>query len=450
MEKLSNIEKKAAFSLASIFGLRMMGLFMIMPVFATYSTYLEGVTPLWIGIAIGAYGLTQAVFQIPMGMLSDRFGRKPIIVAGLMLFALGSWIAAQAQTIEMVILGRAMQGMGAIASAILALAADLSRDEQRVKVMAIIGSCIGLSFALSMILGPLLAEKIGLPGLFKVTSVGALLGIALILYAVPHPYVKAPIGDTTAAVSYLLPLLRHPQLLRLNVGIFMLHLLLTALFVVLPWLLIEAGFSRESHWQLYLPTFLLSFVLMVPLMMYAMKRQAMLTVFRGSIVLLAAALVVMLMAWQQRWGLFGATILFFVGFNFLEAALPSMVTQSCPVGTKGTAMGIYSSCQFLGAFCGGLLGGAVYQYAGAPMLLQILLLLLTAWLLLSWSMQAPKRFKNYTLTSTALGVQSAQHMVDKLTQLTGVAEVVVVPAEKTAYLKVDERFNVSEARAVIG
>ena len=450
VEKLSRLEKKVALSLASVFGFRMMGLFIVLPVFATYSQHLTGVTPFWIGLAIGAYGFTQALLQIPMGILSDKYGRKPVIIAGLFVFALGSIMAAVADSIYGVVAGRVLQGMGAVSSAILAMAADLSRDEQRVKVMATIGACIGFSFALSLFLGSYLVQMIGLSGLFLMTAALAVVSLGIVAFIVPTPITKAPVGDTVAAPEKIKEMLRNPQLLRLNFGIFVLHLLLTALFVVLPLAFVDAGFAREEHWKLYFPAFVASLMFMVPMVLISVKYKAMLPLFRFAIVLLFVALMWMLYDTQNIMSLTGATIIFFTGFNYLEASLPSLISKTCPVGAKGSAMGIYSSCQFLGAFLGGVLAGSIYQYFGTQTVLQCIALLLLCWLVITQGMKSDTTLKSCTLTTRIVDERAAQQMLEQLNQLTGVAEAIVVPSEKAAYLKVNQQFDIRKAQALVG
>lgn len=447
---LSKTEKKVAFSLASVFGLRMMGLFMIMPVFALYGQHLEGFSPLWVGIAIGAYGLTQAVLQIPMGILSDRYGRKPIILAGLLLFAIGSVVAAMADSIYGVVAGRAMQGMGAIAAAVLALAADLTRDEQRTKVMAIIGMCIGFSFALSLLVGPIVAQYVGLSGLFAMTAVLALLGMVIVQVLVPNPISQAPKGDTLAAPAKLKAMLTDPQLFRLDAGIFILHLVLTAVFVALPLDLVDAGLVKEKHWMLYFPAFIGAFVLMVPLIIIGVKKKNTKATFQISLLIMMAALASMTLFSNNLVALSIAIVLFFTGFNYLEASLPSLIAKFCPVGDKGSAMGVYSTSQFLGAFCGGLLGGGAYQLVGAAGVFAVALGLMFIWLLLTLGMENPVLLKSYTLEAEVEGKEQARAMATELSQLAGVVEAIVVLDEKVAYLKVDEHFDLRQARAVLG
>lgn len=447
---LSKTEKKVAFSLASVFGLRMMGLFMIMPVFALYGQHLEGFSPLWVGIAIGAYGLTQAVLQIPMGILSDKYGRKPIILIGLLMFAIGSVVAAMADSIYGVVAGRAMQGMGAIAAAVLALAADLTRDEQRTKVMAIIGMCIGFSFALSLLVGPIVAQHLGLSGLFAMTAGLALLGMVIVQLLVPNPISQAPKGDTVAAPAKLKAMLKDPQLFRLDAGIFILHLVLTAVFVALPLDLVDAGLVKEKHWMLYFPAFVGAFFLMVPLIIIGVKKKNTKATFQIALLIMMAALASMALFANSLAVLSVAVVLFFTGFNYLEASLPSLIAKFCPAGDKGSAMGVYSTSQFLGAFCGGLLGGGAYQLVGAAGVFAVALGLMFIWLVLTLGMENPVLLKSYTLEAEVEGKEQARAMATKLSQLPGVAEAIVVIEEKVAYLKVDEHFDLREARAVLG
>lgn len=446
---LNRIEKKAAFSLASVFGVRMLGLFMILPVFAIYGEQLTGYSPLWLGIAIGAYGLTQALLQIPMGILSDKFGRKPVILAGLLIFLLGSVIAALSTSIYGVVIGRALQGMGAIASAILALAADLTREEQRPKVMATIGMFIGLSFTFAMILGPIVADAFGLSGLFWFTGLLTIVAMLMIQFMVPYSVNKAPRGDNVALPEKISQLIRHPQLSRLNWGVFILHMALTACFVTLPKQFVASGLSLEEHWQIYLPTLLGSFFLMVPFMIVAIKKQQEKPMFSAAVALLTAALFLLWILPSSFWSLVFTIVLFFTAFNYLEATMPSILSRIAPAGVKGTVMGIYSSSQFLGAFVGGILGGFIASNYGEQTIFLAMALICVFWLVLTFGMQKLKKSKSFSFTTTIDCEEKADEVVEILINMPGVIEATLVNDEvendssvknsAVAYLKVDDK-----------
>ncbi|MFO6424638.1 MFS transporter [Motilimonas sp. KMU-193] len=447
---LNATEKRASISLAMVFGLRMLGLFMIMPVFAYYGQSLDGYSPLWVGLAIGAYGLTQALFQIPMGMLSDRIGRKPVIVIGLFIFALGSLIAAWSDSVYGVALGRAIQGLGAIASAILALAADSSREEQRSKVMATIGVSIGLAFAVAMVVGPIVTQFIGLSGLFYFTAVMALLGIVIVKFMVPNVVHKAPPGDTVAMPRLLKSLLAKPELLRLDAGIFILHLTLTAMFVVLPLKLVAAGMAVEQHWMLYFPALILSFVFIVPMLIVGARKQKNKQLFIFAIGLMAVSLLLLALQQSPLWLILLAVFLYFTAFNFLEASLPAFISMLAPAGAKGTAMGIYSTSQFLGAFIGGVIGGYAYNNFGDQGLFILIAGLMVCWMVIALGMSNPSQIRNHVISVDLTDSQRGETLAQELAKLRGVLEAVVVADEHAVYLKVKHtEFELNQAHALI-
>ncbi|KAF4516488.1 hypothetical protein B566_EDAN003235 [Ephemera danica] len=360
-DRMSPEERRAGASLASIFALRMLGLFLILPVFSVYAAGLPGGdNRALVGFALGAYGLTQAIFQIPFGIASDIFGRKRVIVIGLLVFAFGSFVAAWAPDLHWIIVGRVLQGAGAISAAVTALAADLTREEHRTKVMAMIGSSIGLVFALSLVGAPLLYGWIGMGGLFVMTGALALAAIILLLKGVPpapppHGHEKLPLRRV----------ILNGDLMRLNLGIFMLHTMQMAMFVVLPHALIDLGrLDATDHWMVYLPAVLVSFVVMVPAIIAAERKDKMRPVFRAAVALLAFVQIGLFFFGQGLWTLGLWVMLFFVAFNILEASLPSLVSRTAPAGARGAALGVYNTTQAIGLFVGGALGGYIAQHFG--------------------------------------------------------------------------------------
>ena len=449
-DALNPLEKRTAISLSLVFALRMLGLFMIMPVFAIYGQDLIGYSPMWVGLAIGAYGLTQALLQIPAGMLSDKFGRRPIIYIGLVIFAIGSLVAAYSESVYGVTLGRALQGGGAIASAVLALAADVTREEQRPKAMGMIGVSIGLAFAVSMVAGPVLAPLIGLKGLFLITACGALTGIAIVHFMVPHIVNKAPRGDTVAIPALLGKLAKDPQLLRLNLGIFTLHMTLTAVFIALPLQLQSMQLEAQNHWHLYLPALLLSFILIIPMLIVAAKKEKNRQFYLFSILLMATSLLAMAFTAHSLTMMFVCMLLYFTAFNFLEASLPAFISMLAPAGAKGSAMGIYSTYQFLGAFFGGILGGVSYKLLGNSGLFLFLASLMLIWFFISWGMHNPSKIRTHTLTASIKDEHQATQLTEQLIKLEGVLEVVIIIEEQTVYIKVNNKiFSLETAKQIL-
>lgn len=388
---MSGAERRATAGLAAIFGLRMLGLFLILPVFTLYGGELTGATPVLIGLAIGAYGFTQALLQIPMGWLSDRIGRRPVIFGGLVLFALGSVVAALAQSIEMVILGRALQGCGAIAAAVMALAADLTRPRQRTKAMAIIGISIGAAFLTALIVGPLLAARFGLSGVFWVTGGFALLAMALLFVVVPGGGMAADTVRAGVRRGELRRVLGDPDLLRLDFGILVLHLVLTASFVVLPVVLTDwLGTPAADHWQVYVPVLLLSVAAMAPVIAVGERRGVTHRILGGVVFVLLLAMLAIAGTPDLRWRLLAALWLFFAAFNILEATLPSLVSRFAPGEARGTALGVYSTAQFIGAFLGGVLGGAVYGEFGIGGVFVGCAAIVGLWFVVALGLRAPE------------------------------------------------------------
>lgn len=385
---MSPLELRASLSLASIFALRMLGLFLILPVFAVHARHMPGgESSTLVGLAIGIYGLTQGLLQIPFGVASDRLGRKPVIIAGLLLFGAGSFLAAGADTLAGVIVGRALQGAGAISAAVTAMIADATRDENRTKAMAMVGGSIGLTFALSLVVSPVLYAHIGLSGLFTLTGLLCIAAMGVVCWVVPA--VPLPVREPGHQTPWRAVLL-NPELLRLNGGIFTLHVVQMAMFVVVPVLLVEqAGMALPEHWKIYLPVVLGSFIIMVPLLLAGEKRGHLKTLFLFSIALLIA--VQALFAWlPAHFSVVTMLLLaFFVGFNILEASLPSLVSKVAPASAKGAALGVYNTTQALGLFVGGALGGWVASRWGALAVFETCAVLLLLWLVLAWPMRVP-------------------------------------------------------------
>ena len=386
-------ERRASFSLASIFALRMLGLFLVLPVFALEAArYPGGDDPARVGLAMGIYGLTQACLQIPFGLASDWWGRKPVIIAGLLMFAAGSLVAAWAPDLHWLVIGRAVQGAGAISAAVTALLADTTRDEVRTKAMALIGGSIALMFALSLVAAPWLGARIGLHGLFALTGALALAGVAIVLWWVP----PEPGVHVDAARGGMREVLRHPALLRLNFGVFVLHAVQLAMWVALPALLVQAGLEKARHWQVYLPAVLASLVVMGGTLFPLERRGYLRAVFLAAVGLIALVQVGLLWtvsssAVPALGGLAALLVLFFCGFNVLEATQPSLASRLAPAHARGAALGVYNTLQSLGFFAGGAVGGWITKNHGPQGLFMVCGALMLLWLAVAWPMQAPGR-----------------------------------------------------------
>jgi MFS family permease len=385
-------ELRAGLSLAGVFGLRMLGLFFILPVFAVHAAKIDGGHDLTlVGLALGAYGLAQGILQIPFGAASDRWGRKPVLYVGLLIFAAGSFLGCVADDIWTMIAARVLQGAGAISSVAMALAADLTREQHRTKVMAMIGSTIGLMFALSLVGAPLLYRGIGMEGLFALTGLLCLVAMLVVKTQVPDPPARARGPDAPGAVRAAV---LDAELVRANAGIFILHVVLYAMFVVVPPLLVKAGLPLPEHWKLYLPVVLASFVLMIPAILYADRRNQTKPVLIGAVVLLLGAEAAFA-ALDGGITLLGVLMLgFFVAFNVLEALLPSLVSRLAPVEGRGVAIGVYNTTQTLGVFFGGLLGGWIAAHRGATGVFAVCAVLVAVWLALAAGMRPPRAAVN--------------------------------------------------------
>ncbi|WP_424949105.1 MFS transporter [Comamonas terrigena] len=386
--RMTSLERRSSASLALIFALRMLGLFLVLPVFALEAArYPGGDDPALVGLAIGMYGLTQAVFQLPLGLASDRWGRKRVIVAGLLVFAAGSLLAALADSVTGLLAGRALQGAGAVSAAVTALLSDLTRDSVRTKAMAMVGGSIGLTFALALVLSPLLAAWGGLPGIFSLTCALALAGVCAVLWVVP-PEPRAHADAPRAAPSELL---RHTDLLRLNLGVFVLHTVQMSMWVAVPAMLVQAGLAKAVHWQVYLPAVVLSFAAMG--LLFSMERKGRLrAALLGAIGLVLVVQIGLGMLAASGtiptvWCMALLMFVFFCGFNALEASQPSLVSRMAPAPLRGTALGAYNTLQSLGLFAGGALGGALAKWAGTPALFASTAALCALWLLVSWPLR---------------------------------------------------------------
>ena len=387
-DTMTRQELRSSGSLALIFALRMLGLFLVLPVFALEAQhYAGGNDPAMVGLALGMYGLTQAVFQLPLGLASDRFGRKKVIIVGLLVFALGSLVAALADSLMGLVWGRALQGAGAVSAAVTALLADLTRDSVRTKAMAMVGGSIALMFSLALVLSPLLAGWVGLSGIFWITLALTLAGIAAVLWVVP----PEPLQHTAMPRGRFADLLAYPDLLRLNAGVFVLHTVQMAMWVAVPTMLVQAGLVKTAHWQVYLPAVLLSFAALGRL--FAMERKGQLR----SALLLAIVLVLLVQAGlgaltlagdaPSLWLLGAAMLVFFIGFNMLEATQPSLVSRMAPDRLRGAALGAYNTLQSLGLFAGGFLGGWLSRHGSLTGVFAATALLCVVWVVVTWPLQ---------------------------------------------------------------
>ncbi|CAI8163772.1 MAG: Inner membrane transport protein YajR [Cellvibrionales bacterium UBA7375] len=433
--KFSPVEKRAVFSIASLYGFRMLGLFMVLPVMSIYFDQYQQASAFLLGLALGIYGLTQAILQIPLGLLSDKIGRRPVILGGLLVFILGSVVAATAETAIGVVIGRALQGTGAIASTLMALVTDLTAEQNRTKAMASIGGSIGISFAVAMVLGPVVAANFGLAGIFWLTAALGLIGAVIVFKAIPKTFLMRQNRETQTDLQQLGNLLREPSLMRLNMGIFFLHLTLMAAFVVIPNILVrQLAINPDQLWWFYLSLLGGGFIAMLPAMIFAEKRNAQKNIFVLAVALMTIA---MLVLGSTDGVVLTVSMLFiyFAAFNLLEALLPSWLSKVCPVGNRGTAMGIYSSCQFLGTFTGGILGGFALANVGIDGLFWLLGLMLLFWCFVAATMASPKPLQTLILQ---VGETKASDFVKSISNIVGVEDILLIEGEDLAYVKVNK------------
>jgi len=434
---MSASEKRATWSLASVYALRMLGLFMILPVLPLFAEQLEGSTPALIGLAMGIYGLPQVLLQIPFGLLSDKFGRKKIILIGLSLFFIGSVIAALSSTIYGVLIGRAFQGAGAVSAVVMALVADLTQEVHRTKAMAMIGASIGASFGIGMVAGPIISGFGGVQMVFAATAVLTLLAMLSVLYVVPNPQKSKLHRDAEFVPEQAMSALKNPDLLRLDYGIFVQHLLLMAIFVVVPSLMRQAGLQAGQEWQVYLPVFATSMAVMIPFIILAEKKRKMKAVFLGAVAVLALSTLGLAFLHEELISIIGLLWVFFCGFNLLEATLPSLISKTAPADLKGTAMGAYSSSQFMGLFLGGALGGWFNGRYGVTAVFLFCAVMAFSWFLVSLTMKQPRYLSNMLISLENVSEQTSSEFVSQLLAIAGVVEVTVHHEEAVAYLKVD-------------
>lgn len=449
-ERMSPLEVRASLSLASIYGLRMLGMFLILPIFSIYAETLPGgESHLLIGLALGAYGLTQAMLQLPFGMASDRFGRKRMIYIGLVLFVIGSLVAAFANDLYTIIFGRAIQGAGAVSAVVTALVADLTREEHRTKAMAMIGGTIGVTFAMSLILGPALNQWIGIPGIFLLTGILAVLAILDVKYLVPDPVVSRFHSDAEASPSKLKDVLKDMQLMRLNFGIFALHAAQMAMFVVVPFAIKgTSGMSENDHWMIYLPIMVISFALMVPAIIYGEKKTKLKPVFIGAIAIMLLAQILFAGSIDAFWGIIISLSAYFLAFNILEATLPSIISKLAPAASKGTAIGVYNTAQSLGVFVGGALGGVLSHFYGFAAVFIFCSVLMGMWLIAALSMRTPPAVKSKMYHLEEMTKAAAKNLSTRLSAIAGVREAVVLPDEGLVILKVDMQQSFDEAEVL--
>ena len=449
-EKMSSTERRATISLASIYGLRMLGMFLILPIFAIYAQTLEGGQDhTMVGLALGAYGLTQVLLQLPFGIASDKYGRKKVIYIGMLIFIVGSVVAAMGTDIITVIIGRAIQGAGAVSAVVMALVADSTREEHRTKAMATIGGTIGVTFALSLVGGPLLNQSIGVPGIFWMTAILSAFAIGVVKFLVPDPIQSQFHSDAETAPTKIKEVIRNTQLLRLNFGAFSLHAAQMAMFVVVPFALKEtSGMNENQHWIVYLPVLTISFVLMLPAIIYGEKRAKLKPVFIGAVATMLFAQLMFAVNIHSFWGVVTALFFYFLAFNLLEATLPSLISKLAPAASKGTAIGVHNTAQSFGIFVGAVFGGYLAGSYGFSSVFIFCSILMGIWLVAALGMKTPPSVKTKMYHVESLNENEAGVLKAEVEKMVGVEEVAVLAQESTLIVKINNQQTV-EAQAVI-
>ena len=449
-EKMSSTERRATISLASIYGLRMLGMFLILPIFAIYAQTLEGGQDhTMVGLALGAYGLTQVLLQLPFGIASDKYGRKKVIYIGMLIFIIGSVVAAMGTDIITVIIGRAIQGAGAVSAVVMALVADSTREEHRTKAMATIGGTIGVTFALSLVAGPLLNQSIGVPGIFWMTAILSAFAIGVVKFLVPDPIQSQFHSDAETAPTKIKEVIRNTQLLRLNFGAFSLHAAQMAMFVVVPFALKEtSGMNENQHWIVYLPVLTISFVLMLPAIIYGEKRAKLKPVFIGAVATMLFAQLMFAVNIHSFWGVVTALFFYFLAFNLLEATLPSLISKLAPAASKGTAIGVHNTAQSFGIFVGAVFGGYLAGSYGFSSVFIFCSILMGIWLVAALGMKTPPSVKTKMYHVESLNENEAGVLKAEVEKMAGVEEVAVLAQESTLIVKINNQQTV-EAQAAI-
>jgi MFS family permease len=449
-EKMSSAEQRATISLATIYGLRMLGMFLILPIFAIYAQTLEGgQDSTMVGLALGAYGLTQVLLQLPFGIASDKYGRKKVIYVGMLIFVIGSVVAAMGNDIITVIIGRAIQGAGAVSAVVMALVADSTREEHRTKAMATIGGTIGVTFALSLVAGPLLNESIGVPGIFWMTAILSIFAIGVVKFLVPDPVNSHFHSDTETAPDKIKEVLSNSQLLRLNFGAFSLHAAQMAMFVVVPFALKEtSGMSENQHWLVYLPVLTVSFIMMLPAIIYGEKYAKLKPVFIGAVATMLFAQLLFAANIHHFWGVVTALFFYFLAFNLLEATLPSLISKMAPAASKGTAIGVHNTAQSLGIFIGAVVGGFLSGHYGFSSVFVFCSVLMGIWLISAFGMKTPPSVKTKMYHVEALGEKQATTLKQSVESMLGVEEVAVLAQESTLIVKINNQQTVEAQLAI--